>query len=259
MISLILITTNYRYRFPYLLKTLESYSKFIDRFDEFIISVDFFENKDGISKVEFINNLSKFLFINNILFKNPCGMISNQLNAFKHCKGDIIIYSEDDIYIKNIPERNTIEKICESGVIVYNIHYLHNKNIREKEFSNKDNYEIVNNDYFFKKNRNIADEYYIAFPLAIMKRDIFIDSYKYMKGKLENIEVGFSKTIRQLDKYKSFNVYIYIEPICYGYKYLVAQMTYRDNNDELNNKAYTIKTINNYSLFSIFNEDVSNI
>ena len=263
MISLILITTNYQYRFPFLLKTLESIAKFQHIIDEIIVSIDFFTNFEKCYEQDYIlEQLKQLPYITEILIKSPNGMIANQLNALSHSHGDYIIYSEDDISVCDIPCRETIRSICDCGVIVYNTHYT-NSNIPQRtiDINLTDNYHTINRDFFFKKKRSTADEYYITFPLAIMKRQVLIDTYHYMRGQHENIEVGFSKTLRKLPQYQTYDVYIYLDYQTYQKSNTFkAQMKYRDNDSELNTKADTIKPIRDYCMFDrLSSEDLTKI
>jgi hypothetical protein len=47
-------------------------------------------------------------------------MLANQCNAVKRTKSDIIIYSEDDKIIQDIPSIKSIYELTQNGVICYN-------------------------------------------------------------------------------------------------------------------------------------------
>ena len=121
------------------------------------------------------------------------------------------------------------------------------------EIQNNDNYIIHNDNYFFLKKKNISDEYYITFPCAIMKKQIFIDVYNYIKYlklnintnfKNMNIETIFSYILKHLNQYENFNVLILIDKQSYVNKCLYAQMLYKDNDAELKQNATTIDSNN---------------
>ena len=180
-----------------------SFKKFYNNvIDEIIVSIDKLENYGETLSEE---QIRKYMFENEILseeqihFKIGQGMVSNQCNGVGLSKGNIIIYSEDDIIIGDLPSRKNIIELTEKGVICYNKDLLYPYD--------KENFVNLDNEYFYKKDKgNYSTDFTsysgglnlsVTFPCAIMKRQIFTKVYNDI-SKLDfnfNIEAAFSHVI----------------------------------------------------------------
>ena len=191
MISLALITTNVLRRWSITLQTIQSFiiCENYDIIDEIILSVDLLGdnvNEEKLSEENIIKSLMENDFLEKIrvYFKSSNGMMSNQINAIKHCNGDIIIYAEDDIIINRLPTKNNIIELTKNGVIMYNssLSYINGANVFIK-----DNFLKIDNDYFYKKEKNNFSSKYkdyakgenlsVCFPCAIMRKDVIMLAY----------------------------------------------------------------------------------
>jgi len=229
IISLVIISTNIKRRFGTLVNTINSFKKInIDNqyFDEIILSVDRLENYGPtLSDAEFVKFMTEneILAQDRIYFKKGEGMISNQCNGVGLSRGNIIIYSEDDIIIKKLPSRENIIKLTENGVICYNDDLLYPGNsveedinlYKQKEQHVKNNFFVSNDEFFYKKDKNRFSKEFsryssgrnlsVTFPCAIMKRHIFTKVYNDI-SKLNysfHIEAAFSHVINtnNIDSY----------------------------------------------------------
>ena len=224
MISLALITTNVLRRWSITLQTIQSFliCENFDIIDEIILSVDLLGdnvNEEKISENNIIKSLKDNGFLEKIsvYFKNPNGMMSNQINAIKYCNGDIIIYAEDDIIINRLPTKNNIIELTKNGIIIYNsyLSYINGPNVYKKN-----NFLKFDNDYFYKKEKhNFSSKYRdyskgenlsVCFPCAIMRKDVLMLAYhNTIKNDLMfGIEANLSHYINCS---KNMESYIFVE------------------------------------------------
>ena len=257
IISLVIISTNLRRRFATLVNTIKSFNKFHKIiFDEIILSIDKLENYGDIMTE---NEIIKFMCENNILkgcqiyFKRGSGMLSNQCNGIGLAKGDIIIYSEDDIIMHKLPSRENIIKLTKNGVITYNKDLLYpgkNKNEDMYLYKRGDQYDekefiYCGNEYFYRKDKNRYSTEYdkyssgrnlsVTFPCAIMKKEIFTKVYNEI-SKLNydfRIEAAFSHVVNT----SLLETYIF----CNNNNIpLEVPWLYRDNSNEIAVSGETI-------------------
>lgn len=224
MISLALITTNILRRWSITLQTIQSFFICINNeiIDEIVLSIDLLNDnikEEKLSKEVMIKSLMDNGFYEKIrvYFKESNGMMSNQINAIIHCNGDIIIYAEDDIIINRLPTKNNIIQLTNNGVIMYNscLSYKNGSNIFKKE-----NFLKLDEDYFYKKEKNNFTAKYIdyqsgenlsvCFPCAIMRKDvIMIAYYNTVKNKRNlGIEANLSHYINSS---KNMESYIFVK------------------------------------------------
>ena len=142
--------------------------------------------EEKLSEDNIIKSLMENSFLEKIrvYFKKANGMMSNQINAIRHCNGDIIIYAEDDIIINRLPTKNNIIELTKNGVIIYNsyLSYINGPNVYKKY-----NFLKLENDYFYKKEKNNFSSKYkdyakgenlsVCFPCAIMRKDVIMLAY----------------------------------------------------------------------------------
>jgi len=220
MISLALITTNLLRRWSITLQTIQSFfiCKNIEIIDEIILSIDLLNeniNEEKISEDTILKSLKDNGFLEkiNVYFKKSNGIMSNQINAISNCKGDIIIYCEDDVIINRLPTKKNIIELTNSGVIMYNscLSYVNGKKIYKKE-----NFLCKGKDYFYKKEKNNftskykdyeqGDNLSVCFPCAIMRKDVIMFAYykTIKKNKMFGIEANLSHFVncsKNLDSY----------------------------------------------------------
>lgn len=224
MISLALITTNILRRWSITLQTIQSFfiCKNNEIIDEIILSIDLLNDnikEEKLSKDFILKSLKDNGFLEkiNVYFKNSNGMMSNQINAISHCKGDIIIYCEDDVIINRLPTKNNIIELTNNGVIMYNscLSYVNGENIYKKE-----NFLHINEDYFYKKEKNNftskykdyvkGDNLSVCFPCAIMRKDVMMFAYykTIKKNRMFGIEANLSHFV---NRSKNLESYIFVE------------------------------------------------
>lgn len=224
MISLALITTNILRRWSITLQTIQSFfiCKNNEIIDEIILSIDLLNDnikEEKLSKDFILKSLKDNGFLEKIsvYFKNSNGMMSNQINAISHCKGDIIIYCEDDVIINRLPTKNNIIELTNNGVIMYNscLSYVNGENIYKKE-----NFLHIDEDYFYKKEKcNFTSKYKdyvkgdnlsVCFPCAIMRKDVMMFAYykTIKKNRIFGIEANLSHFV---NRSKNLESYIFVE------------------------------------------------
>lgn len=224
MISLALITTNILRRWSITLQTIQSFfiCKNNEIIDEIILSIDLLNDnikEEKLSKDFILKSLKDNGFLEKIsvYFKNSNGMMSNQINAISHCKGDIIIYCEDDVIINRLPTKNNIIELTNNGVIMYNscLSYVNGENIYKKE-----NFLHIDEDYFYKKEKNNFTSKYkdyakgenlsVCFPCAIMRKDVIMLAYykTIKKNRMFGIEANLSHFV---NRSKNLESYIFVE------------------------------------------------
>lgn len=257
IISLVIISNNSLNRIYKLGNTIMSFKKFYNNvIDEIIVSIDKLENYGETLSEE---QIRKYMFENEILseeqihFKIGQGMVSNQCNGVGLSKGNIIIYSEDDIIIGDLPSRKNIIELTEKGVICYNKDLLYPYD--------KENFVNLDNEYFYKKDKgNYSTDFTsysrglnlsVTFPCAIMKRQIFTKVYNDI-SKLDfnfNIEAAFSHVINS----SNYDSYIFCSNDNIP---LDVPWLYRDNSNEIALSGETIdRSFSRLSLLS--NENIS--
>ena len=267
MISLAIITTNVFRRWSITLQTIQSFltCKNCEIIDEIILSIDLLgDNIDEkkLSEENIIKSLMENDFLEKIrvYFKSPNGIMSNQINAIRHCKGDIIIYAEDDIIMNRLPTKNNIIELTKNGVIMYNsaLLYIYGENVFVK-----DNFLKLDDDYFYKKEKNnfssdckdyiSGENLSVCFPCAIMKKDvIMLAYYNTIKNyRMFGIEANLSHYINCS---KNMESYIFVEDDSLEIKEVWKSCT---NCEEL---RITAKTINRDLQFSsLLSENDENI
>ena len=276
IISLVVISTNLKRRFYTLVKTIESFKKINkNNFDEIILSIDILENYGEVmTKKEIIKFFSEnsILKEDQIFFKKGEGMISNQCNGIGFAKGNIIIYSEDDIIMKKLPSRKNIIELTKNGVINYNKDLSYSGKNREEDMElykignqyNKKNFIQINGEYFYKKDKNRYSFEFnrymsgrnlsVVFPCAIMQKEVFTKVYNEI-SKLDYsfyIEASFSHVINS----SSMESYIF----CSNKNIpLEVPWLYRDNSTEIAVAGETIdRNMSKLSLLTIKNIEIFN-
>jgi len=114
------------------------------------------------------------------------GMANNMLRGLQRIDGDLLLYCEDDVVINRIPSREVMEDLFfgpnSVGCVVYNTHahcpWLGKKGEEPKlkYINDRSNYfcsKKSTRDLFLVKSEFIKDEYWICFPVAIMKTEVF--------------------------------------------------------------------------------------
>lgn len=265
-ISLVIITTNLKRRFNSLVNTIKSFKKFYKtNFDEIILSIDKLENYgETYSEKEIIDFLdnNNILSSKQIFFKKGEGMISNQCNGVGLSKGNIIIYSEDDIIMKQLPSRKNIIELTKNGVINYNKDLLYSGKNRDEDIElykignkyDEKNFIISNDEYFYKKDKSRYSKEFnrygsgrnlsITFPCAIMRKKIFTQVYNEVINLNYDfhIEAAFSHVVNT----SFLETYIFCTSNIIP---LEVPWLYRDNSNEIAVSSETIdRTLSKLSL-----------
>lgn len=273
IISLVIISTNLKRRFSTLVNTINSFKQFYKiNFDEIILSIDKLENfGETLSEQQ----IREHLCLNGILskeqihFKIGDGMVSNQCNGVGLAKGDIIIYSEDDIIIKKLPSRKNIIELTRNGVITYNKDLSYPGTNKDEDMElykignqyDKKDFIICNNEYFYKKDKSRYSSEFnryssgrnlsALFPCAIMHKNIFTKVYNDI-SKLDfnfYIEASFSHVVNS----SNYDSYIF----CLNDNIpLDIPWLYRDNSNEIAVSGETIDR-NSSRLSLLSNEHIS--
>lgn len=253
-ISTLLITTNHTNRQHLFKNTINSLEKagISNISNEKIISIDIFEEYpfDIHLYDEYKNN-------GWTIIADKCtgyrGMINNINRGLQKCTNELIFYSEDDVIINKIPKNiNTIFSYITRnnkhiGFICYNTH-IHEYTfqppniIKEQYIHNLNNYITIAEEVFLLKDEIIKDEYYLNFPVAIYRRNLYEKILNYSINNYKNIglEPGLSKAWFELGINNEYDVCVYlknelhdISNITYTELHKNANMNFRDNDINL--------------------------
>ena len=281
-IDCIVVTTNIANRLPLLENAIQSIEKSADKdlFSKKILSVDIFQGGKSFDYFEKFSNLGW-----NVVSQTSNSLFSNQRNAIKHTSSDYIFYSEDDIVINKIPSKKTIDSIInkntsckQMGFICYNTHtyeqYMHEKKYKfhnlnkisrrrgktvgvhneEREIYNRlleinniNNFLKIDDELFFIKPNSLIDNFFLNFPVAIVKRDIFLKLHeKALDSKYSSygIETAFTKVWIDLLLHEKFSTAIYVKnntisnmPLTLTDMIFAANMNFWNNDETLRHRS----------------------
>ena len=171
-----MITTNLQNRLSLVENTVNSLTKLEDRFSRKIMSVDVFPDGASMDWFERFQESGWTVLSKKVDPKKS--MILNQRNVITNATSDVILYTEDDILINNLPKLTTIQKLFNEkiidgkrvGFICFNNHVFIKFNENPKhitDFINDlGNYITIDGDVFLIKNETLKDRYYLNFPVA---------------------------------------------------------------------------------------------
>lgn len=255
LISCLMITTNIKNRLHLLDKTIKSVQNACN-FDlmQKILSIDVFENEKEL----YYFTKYKWKIIHGVC-AGKRGIAENQIRGTSLISSNYVFYSEDDILINKIPELDTLKKIesyvfpdgKKIGYICYNTHIyefpLKAPETHREYINDKNNYISINGDLFLRKSILIKDEYFLNFPAAIIKTELFRKMQEHIKNNYsgKGIETFFSKSWFDLKFDEEYEVLIYVKnntlsklPMSLNDFYYQANMNYWNNDNNL--KHYSI-------------------
>jgi hypothetical protein len=185
-VSCVVISTSKKHRQPHCLNTLIS----IDRnnkglFCEKIVSIDFVPGNEIHQDLLVYIKSNEWKLINVPLRKS----MDAQRDLLYTAKGDWIFYSEDDVLIQRIPDKDEWSWITSQsfynkkpGMIAY-MHGGYNWNMKEeitKDVQDRLNYKILHPDCtLWHRNFSLADDFYWEFPVTMVRRSLFIEANEY--------------------------------------------------------------------------------
>ncbi len=219
-----LITTNLQNRLSLVENTVNSLTKLEDRFGRKVMSVDVFP--DGVSMNWFGRFQESGWTVLSKKVDPKKSMILNQRNVITNATSDVILYTEDDILINNLPKLTTIQKLFNEkiidgksvGFICFNNHVWSNFNETPKhiiDFINDlGSYITIDGDVFLVKNEIIKDKYYLNFPVALTTKKLFLELQDYALENKANhgVEAGMTGAWFDTGKDKEYAVLISLKP-----------------------------------------------
>jgi hypothetical protein len=124
------------------------------------------------------------------------GLPLNQNLVINKAKNDFILYVEDKVLIKKIPDFNSIYQLHTKenfSFIFYNCHFnnVYTNSVKE-HILNLKNYVKINDNLFLKRDNNIIDEYKILFPVAIFEKNIYNSIYNIASTKNNKLGIEIS-------------------------------------------------------------------
>jgi hypothetical protein len=191
-VAAIVLTTNLKDRLALLDATINSIELCnTDLFDDKIISVDIFNNGCDIGYFDKFVNLGWRIVSG--AASGIRGMAENQLRGLHATDADWIFYSEDDIIINKIPSKKTLNTLSSRGIgyICFNTHLPDNSADYCRDCSK---YINIGDDLFFIKDVSIVDDYFLNFPVAILKRADFISMHAYSKLHCRGVGIEIAMT-----------------------------------------------------------------
>lgn len=188
------------------------------------------------------------------------GMLNNILRGLGRLSPtDYIFYVEDDILIDRLPAKGTIKHLGSEniGFVCFGARIMVLKGPsapevipdNKKQFiNNTKNYKRFGKDLFLIKREFLRDNYYLNFPAAIVKDDVFRllmnHSAKHCAGV--GMEIGLTNTWFELNLDKKYDVAIYVRPDTLEHLPITLQEFYQMANMQYwhNNKSFRHPSIN---------------
>ena len=210
-----MITTNLQNRLSLVENTVNSLTKLEDRFSRKIMSVDVFPDGASMDWFERFQESGWTVLSKKVDPKKS--MILNQRNVITNATSDVILYTEDDILINNLPKLTTIQKLFNEkiidgkrvGFICFNNHVFIKFNENPKhitDFINDlGNYITIDGDVFLIKNETLKDRYYLNFPVAITTKKLFLELQDYALARGAGLGVEAAMTGAWFDTGKKMN------------------------------------------------------
>lgn len=186
------------------------------------------------------------------------GMLNNILRGLKKLPPtDYIFYVEDDIVIDRLPTKESLDgfKSEKIGFVCYGARLVvlkgpsAPKQIPEKtkQFINqKENYKQFGDDLYLIKKDFLRDNYYLNFPAAIAKDDVFRSIMNHAAKNCSGIgmELGLTKSWFDMGLNKQYDVAIYVRPDTFDHLpmslqefYQMANMQYWHNNESFRHES----------------------
>ena len=252
-ISCLMITTNIPSRLHLLDNNINSIEKVNQGFlDKKVLSIDMFKEHPRNMKVfQRYKDLGWDLVTGDSTGHR--GMLNNILRGLKNITPtDYIFYVEDDIIIDKLPGRESLDCFNEEkiGFVCFSsrIAVLQGPSAttipqKKKDFINDPkNYKRFGKDLFLIKQDFLRDNYYLNFPSAIIKDDLFRSLLDYASKNCHGrgIEIALTKSWFDLKLNDKYRVAIYVKPDTLEHLpmtlqefYYMANMQFWSNNEKM--------------------------
>ena len=225
--SCLLITTNSRARMGLVRNAIAS----LDRcdagnvFQEKVISVDIL--RDGTLPMAFFE---QFRDSHWQVITGRCagrrGMAENQLRGMAHLRSELVLYCEDDVLVTRIPAAPAAAYLEEMittpgkrmGFVCYNTHIHDALDQAPPErllfINDPTNYRPAMEELFLVKTPILKDDYYLNFPVAIARRDLFLQMHKYARTHCAQrpVEVAMTESWFGMGLDQDYDVLVYVKP-----------------------------------------------
>lgn len=199
MYTIGVITTNHPKRFDLLTKTIDSIEKNDVRDITKILSVDEFSNFK--TDFDFFSKIQEKGW--EITFKNHSGknsMVTNQFNLLEKVKTEWILYCEDDVTFKNIPNFKICNQILkpETGFISMNahVHEFPNNETLKYCFNNSSYKNIEDYVLMYKDSKIFQHKWFFNYPSCFIRKEhlkfMLLESSDRYKNSNYSIEEGLS-------------------------------------------------------------------
>lgn len=224
-ITCMLITTNVTNRLHLLENTVRSIEQCnSDLFDAKVMSVDILPNG---STVDYFNRFERRGWT---VVSGACagrnGIVNNQRRGLSHVSTDWVFYTEDDIRINRIPPKLCLSEIDQYrlpsgkkiGFICFNTHIdsaTDNGSQERKKFVNDPaNYITIGHEQFLVKNYIVRDEYYLNFPVSIVRKPLFDKMHNYAASNCgsQGVEPGLTHAWFGMQLDHEYESLVYVKP-----------------------------------------------
>ncbi len=146
------------------------------------------------------------------------GMLLNQMRVTATCESPYTLYCEDDIIIEKIPSAADLQRISSAniGFMCYNTHISDKEKIPDSlktDLSDIRNLLELDNGIVFLKTKTFKDQYYLNFPVSLVKTEIFSSMHKHIHDHLHGLGIEPATTKAWFDlKYdQSHHVGLYLK------------------------------------------------
>lgn len=253
----LMLVTNIPSRLPLVEKNIASIEKANGNgfLDCKVLSIDLFEKhpKD-------LKPFQKYEALGWKLVTGMCtghrGMLNNMIRGLHNTpRSDFLFYVEDDVLIDRLPGRNCLEGLREAnlGFICLNTHINgldkpYDK-AREQFINDKQNYKRFGNDLFLVKKPCLRDEYYLNFPSAIIRDELFRQLIEYAANNCSRvgIEPGLTRSWFALGLDQKYDVGVFVKPDTLSHLPLNFDKFHHMANMQFWNNGYQNPTINRHN------------
>lgn len=181
------------------------------------------------------------------------GMLNNILRGLGNVPAsDFIFYVEDDILIDRLPTKRSLKCADEFGLgfICFNTH-IHcldkpRSPFKEAFINDKKNYKSLGGELFLVKQPQLKDEYYLNFPSAIVKHNVFTTLFNHASKRCSGIglEPGMTETWFSIGLSQKYGVGVYVKPDTLSHIPMGLDAFYHMANMQFWNNGYKNPTIN---------------
>ena len=219
-----MITTNLKSRLALLRNAVQALKKHEDRFSRKIMSVDIFPG--GVALTWFDRWQKQGWRVLSKPVDAQRSMILNQRQVIAHARSEIVLYTEDDVVVNQLPQLTTIQKLFNEnmikgkrvGFMCFNNHVWSRFNEDPEHIINfindLGNYMIIDGDVFLVKNEVVKDDYYLNFPVAVTTKSLFLELQDYALEHKRGlgVERGMTRAWFDTGKDKEYAVVVSLKP-----------------------------------------------